>query len=96
MIEDGDRDNHSVSSNVGETNDSRGSSPSSSQQQPSEHLVAGGNTAKFPSVHPLQLKNSGLPSTDNEGHVVHTSPIKRRASQAEELLKAEEAGGKWS
>lgn len=32
-------------------------------------------------------------SGEGTGHPTNTSPIKRRASQAEELLKAEDAGG---
>jgi len=91
--DDGDRDNQSVSSSVGETNDSGASSPSSSQQQSIE-LSATGTTGsdKFQTVRPLQLNKSGAPQGDSSGHATNTSPIKRRASQAEELLKAEDAG----
>ena len=87
-------DNQSVSSSVGETNDSAASSPSSSQQQSIEVSVSGAAGAdKFQPVRPLQLNKSGVPQGDSGGHPTNTSPIKRRASQAEELLKAEDAGG---
>jgi len=46
-------------------------------------------------VRPLQLNKSGAPQGDSSGHATNTSPIKRRASQAEELLKAEDAGGTY-
>lgn len=94
QVDDGDRDNQSVSSSVGETNDSAASSPSSSQQQSIE-LSARGTTGsdKFQPVRPLQLNKSGAPQGESSAHQTNTSPIKRRASQAEELLKAEDAGG---
>lgn len=94
QVDDGDRDNQSVSSSVGETNDSAASSPSSSQQQSIE-LSARGTTGsdKFQPVRPLQLNKSGALQGESSAHQTNTSPIKRRASQAEELLKAEDAGG---
>jgi len=49
---------------------------------------------KFQPVRPLQLNKSGAPQGDSSAHPTNTSPIKRRASQAEELLKAEDAGGR--
>lgn len=91
--DDGDKDNQSVSSSVGETNDSAASSPSSSQQQVNELSTSAVTTSKFQPVDSLQLSNAGAPSAgDNSGHPTNTSPIKRRASQAEELLKAQDAG----
>ena len=93
-VYDGDRDNQSVSSSVGETNDSAASSPSSSQQQSIEVSATGtAGSDKFQPVRPLQLNKSGAPQGESSGHPTNTSPIKRRASQAEELLKAEDAGG---
>jgi len=58
-------------------------------------LSATGTTGsdKFHPVRPLQLNKSGAPQGDSSTHPTNTSPIKRRASQAEELLKAEDAGG---
>lgn len=91
--DEGDRDNQSVISSVGETNDSAASSPSSSQQHSNEvSITASGSSSKFQPVHPLQLNKTGAVSSENTGHSKNTSPIKRRASQAEELLKAEDAG----
>lgn len=48
---------------------------------------------KFQPVHPLQLSSNKISQGESSGPPTSTSPIKRRASQAEELLKAEEAGG---
>lgn len=90
--DEGDRDNQSISSSIGETNDSAASSPSSSQQQSVEMSTDTTANTKFQSVHPLQLSKSGAMQGDISGPPTSTSPIKRRASQAEELLKAEEAG----
>ena len=91
--DDGDRDNQSVSSSVGETNDSAASSPSSSQQQSIEVSAGTAGSGKFQPVRPLQLHKGGAMQGESSGHPTNTSPIKRRASQAEELLKAEDAGG---
>ncbi|XP_078362736.1 uncharacterized protein LOC144646902 isoform X2 [Oculina patagonica] len=91
--DDGDRDNQSVSSSVGETNDSAASSPSSSQQQVIElSATDAASSDKFQPVRPLQLNKTGAPKGEISSHPTNTSPIKRRASQAEELLKAEDAG----
>ncbi|RMX44329.1 hypothetical protein pdam_00018875 [Pocillopora damicornis] len=90
--DEGDRDNQSVSSSVGETNDSAASSPSSSQQQSVDLLTDSSVRTKFQPVHPLQLSSNKISQGESSGPPTSTSPIKRRASQAEELLKAEEAG----
>ena len=50
-------------------------------------------SSKFQPVNTLQLHKTGAGSGESTGHPTNTSPIKRRASQAEELLKAEDAGG---
>lgn len=89
--DEGDRDNHSVTSSVGETNDSAASSPYSTHLHSNE--ASRTSTAPKIPVNPLQIKTTGTGSAgDDGGHAINTSPIKRRASQAEELLKAQDAG----
>lgn len=90
--DEGDRDNQSISSSVGETNDSAASSPSSSQQHSVDLSTDTSVRTKFQPVHPLELSNNKTSQGEGGGLPTSTSPIKRRASQAEELLKAEEAG----
>ena len=92
ILDEGDRDNHSVTSSVGETNDSAASSPYSTHLHSNE--ASRTSTAPKIPVNPLQIKTTGTGSAgDDGGHAINTSPIKRRASQAEELLKAQDAGG---
>lgn len=92
ILDEGDRDNHSVTSSVGETNDSAASSPYSTHLHSNEANRT--STAPKISVNPLQINTTGTGSAgDDGGHAINTSPIKRRASQAEELLKAQDAGG---
>lgn len=92
ILDEGDRDNHSVTSSVGETNDSAASSPYSTHLHSNE--ASRTSTAPKIPVNPLQINTTGTGSAgDDGGHAINTSPIKRRASQAEELLKAQDAGG---
>ncbi|KAK2574520.1 B-cell CLL/lymphoma 7 protein family member A [Acropora cervicornis] len=89
--DEGDRDNHSVTSSVGETNDSAASSPYSTHLHSNE--ASRTSTAPKIPVNPLEINTTGTGSAgDDGGHAINTSPIKRRASQAEELLKAQDAG----
>lgn len=92
ILDEGDRDNHSVTSSFGETNDSAASSPYSTHLHSNE--ASRTSTAPKIPVNPLQINTTGTGSAgDDGGHAINTSPIKRRASQAEELLKAQDAGG---
>ena len=78
---------------IGETNDSAASSPNLALPHTNKTLASGTNlSSKFP-VNPLQVNTAGTIPGDSSGHPTNTSPIKRRASQAEELLKAQDAGG---
>ncbi|XP_068680783.1 B-cell CLL/lymphoma 7 protein family member A-like isoform X2 [Montipora capricornis] len=77
---------------IGQTNDSAASSPSLALPHTNKTLASGTNlSSKFP-VNPLQVNTAGTIPGDSSGHPTNTSPIKRRASQAEELLKAQDAG----
>ena len=93
-----DKDSQSFASSTGETNDSVASSPAAALGHTNQSADSMRTLAKLKPAHLTVRDNINISNGNNElpksssTSTVHTSPIKRRASQAEEMLRNEEQG----